>query len=73
MNKRLELNFRKTDGKTARITLQEPREDLTEAEVEAAMNSLVMQDVFAPAGVSLATPVSARIVTTDAEVFDFEG
>ena len=72
MNKRLELNFRKTDGKTARITLQEPREDLTEAEVETAMNSLVMQDVFAPAGVSLAVPVSARIVTTESEVFDFE-
>ncbi|RQD66802.1 MAG: DUF2922 domain-containing protein [Tindallia sp. MSAO_Bac2] len=73
MNQRLELNFIKTDGASARISLPNPDLDKEPAEVKEAMDNIIASDVFAPGGAALAVAESARIVTTQITNLDFEG
>lgn len=72
MNQRLELNFVKTDGASARISLPNPDTSLEAEAVQNAMESMIATDVFAPGGVALAAAQSARIVTTEITELDFE-
>ncbi len=71
MDKRMELNFTKTDGKSARITVPNADESLLPADVQAGMQAIVTANVFAPGGVDLMTADSARIVTTSTVDYDF--
>ena len=73
MDKRFELNFVKSDGKTARITVPNADEAMEAVEVKAVMDAVIAADVFAPGGASLVTAESARLVTTQLVEYDFEG
>lgn len=70
--KQLELNFKREDGRTSRITVNNARDDLTGAEVKAVMDGIVAKDIFAPSGISLIGVEGATIVTTQEEELDLE-
>ena len=72
MNQRLELNFIKTDGAGARISLPNPNTELSPEAVKTAMDAVIASDAFAPGGAGLAVAESARIVTTQITDLDFE-
>ena len=72
MNQRLEMNFIKTDGASARISMPNPDENLEAAQVKSIMEDVINADVFAPGGADLAVAESARIVTTQITDLDFE-
>jgi len=66
--KRLEMRFRNAAGRTATISVPDPRADLTAAEVETAMNTIIAKNVFNTSGGDLVAIAGARIVertTTD--------
>jgi len=42
----LEMEFLDSQGKKFKITIDEPREDLTEMEIRAAMDEIVQRNVF---------------------------
>ena len=72
MNTRLELNFIKSDGKSARITVPNADENMEAAEVKNAMDAVIATGVFAPGGADLVEAGSARFVTTETVDYVFE-
>lgn len=63
--KRLELIFLNASGSRVTIGLWDPKENLTGAEVEAAMNTIVQKNVFDSPGGDLVAIQGARLVTRE--------
>lgn len=64
----LELNFKKEDGKSKKITIRRPIAGLTEVEVLPAMQAIVDSDVFIIDGIDqYATAESASYVRRSVE------
>ncbi len=70
--KRLELNFLREDGRTARISVPNPAEHLDAETVKDVMDDVIESDIFAPGQSPLAEAVGARVVTTQVTEFDFD-
>ncbi|MGL5331124.1 MAG: DUF2922 domain-containing protein [Peptostreptococcaceae bacterium] len=69
---RLLMTFATTGGKKVSLYVSDPREDLTEAEIKAAMNVIVSKNIFAPGGEDLLSVVEAKIVQTQTTEYDLE-
>jgi hypothetical protein len=67
MSKVLELVFTDTAGKNKTLNVNEPREDASKAEAEAAMQGIIDANVFATANGDLAAIAEARVRTTTVE------
>jgi len=61
---KLEMEFLDDQNKNYRISIGEPRADLTDMEVFAAMDTLLAAGVFQSRNGNLVDKVGARIVTT---------
>lgn len=66
MTKTLEMVFRNQDGKEVLISVADPRDDVTRAEVDTVMQDILTRKVFATKGGELTQVVDARIRTRDA-------
>lgn len=64
MSERLEMTFDNAAGTASKISVENPRGDLTAMEVQTAMNTMVAANVFNTTGGDLVAARSARIVTT---------
>ena len=53
LNKRLVMTFKTTDDKSVSLTIDNPREDITEDEIKTAMELVVSKNIFAPGVVIL--------------------
>lgn len=62
---KLLMTFKTSDDKKVSISVDNPREDLTETEIKEAMNTIIEKDIFSPNGGSLVSAVSAKVVQTD--------
>ena len=69
-NKKLVMTFKTTDDKKVSLTVDNPREDLTEEEVKTAMELIKEKNIFAPGGADLASLVSAKVIETDTTNYD---
>ena len=67
---KLLMTFKSSDDKKVSITVDNPREDLTEEEVKTAMELIKEKNIFAPGGADLASLVSAKVVETDTTNYD---
>lgn len=67
MKRVLEMTFKKSDDKTAKLTVVNAKEDLTAAEVKAAMETIVDENVFAVGGADFVEGSSAKIIKTEEE------
>jgi hypothetical protein len=65
MEKNLEMFFMNAAGRNSRISISDPKEDLTQEQVQAAMDAIVSSNIFDTTGGNLIQAVSARIVTRD--------
>ena len=70
LNRKLVMTFKTTDDKKVSLTVNNPREDLTEEEVKTAMELIKEKNIFAPGGADLASLVSAKVVETDTTNYD---
>lgn len=70
LNKKLVMTFKTTDDKKISLTVDNPREDLTDEEVKTAMELIKEKNIFAPGGADLASLVSAKVVQTDTTNYD---
>ena len=70
LNKKLVMTFKTTDDKKVSLTVDNPREDLSEEEVKTAMELIIEKNMFAPGGADLASLVSAKVVQTDTTNYD---
>ena len=65
MNKtQLEMEFLDTGDKKFIIRLENPREDLTEAEVAQSMADIIRENIFVSGSLDLEKANAARLVTT---------
>ncbi len=62
MAKSLSMSFLNEEGKKSSITLNNVKEDVTEAEVKAAMDVIIAKNVFESNGLDLKTKDSAHLV-----------
>lgn len=71
MDKVLQMNFRTGLGRSMRITLEDPREDITAEDIKNVMNLIISKDIF-NVEEGLVDIASAYIVTTQTEQVSFE-
>ena len=67
---KLLMTFSTEGGKKVSLFITDPREDLTEAEIKAAMDLIVAKNIFAPNGEDLKTPLEAKVVQTETTGYD---
>ncbi len=65
--KTLQMTFLNEANGRVTISVADPREDLTENEVENAMNNIITANVINSSGGDLVGIVSARIITRQVE------
>lgn len=67
---RLIMTFKTELDKKVSLSVDNPREDITEEEISDAMTLILTKDIFQPNGVSLVSMVEAKVVTTDTTEYD---
>lgn len=71
MSKTLELHFLAPNGKTARLTVNDPKEGLTATEIQAVMEQVIQSQVFLSAESGpFAAVKEARYVSRDVQVIE---
>ena len=70
VKKKLMMTFKTDEDKNLSISLDDPRQNLTEQEIQNAMNIILNNDIFAPNGETLVSLVGAKIVETGTTEFD---
>ena len=70
--KRLVMTFKTTDDKKVSLSVDNPREDVTESEIKDAMDLVVSKNIFAPNGADIVSAVEAKVVVTDTTAYDLE-
>lgn len=68
MEKILELVFKNEDGDTKVVSVVDPRDEVTAAEAQAAMEIIIAADVFETSGGKLEEIVEARLRITQVTV-----
>ncbi|KMJ60097.1 hypothetical protein AB685_04470 [Bacillus sp. LL01] len=66
----LELLFLNEEGSTVKISVDDPKTDLTPVEIEQAMDTIIAADVFTSKGGNFVEKDGARII--ERNVTDFE-
>lgn len=64
MAKVLRMVFRNADGKAVTITLNDPKDTLTQAQVSSAMDTIIAKNVFTSNGGDLVEKTYAEVVET---------
>ena len=67
---KLEMEFKDIDGKKFSLTLDEPREDITEVEVRAVMDDVIAKNIFYTTAGDVVTPAGAKVITTTVETLE---
>ena len=67
---KLLMTFATQLGKKVSLSVSDPREDLTEAEIKTAMDLILEKNIFAPNGDDLKTVVEAKVVQTATTEYD---
>lgn len=62
---KLEMVFINQGGNTSKLVIDAPRTDLTETEVQQAMENIITKNIFNSPGGDLVAINSARVITTN--------
>lgn len=68
--KKLVLVFKNSIGKEMSITIEDPKDSLTEAEIKTAMDLIVEKNIFKKNGNTIVSAVEAKIVSTQTDEYD---
>ena len=66
----LDLIFKNTVGKKVILNVEEPKKGVTKAEIDAAMQTIVENNVFNSTGGDLVEAVEGRLRTTTLDVVE---
>lgn len=69
---KLIMTFKSQGDKAVNLTIDDPKEDLTESEIINVMNLIIEKNIFAPDNVDLKEAVKAKVVQTDTTEFDLK-
>ena len=68
--KRLVMTFKSSDDKKVSLSVDNPREDITENEIKSAMDLVVSKNIFAPNASDIVSVVEAKVIVTDTTEYD---
>ena len=68
--KKLVMTFLTGVGRKVSLSIDDPREDLSEEDVVDAMNLILEKNIFAPYGSDFESTVEAKVVCTDTTEYD---
>ena len=68
--KKLVMAFKTSGDKKVSLSIDDPRFDITEAEIKAAMDLVVSKGIFAPGGSNIVEAIGAKVVVTDTTDYD---
>ena len=68
--KKLVMNFKTTGDKKVSISVDDPRDDLTEFEVKAAMTLILSSNIFLHNGDELSLLIDAKVVEPGTTSYD---
>lgn len=71
MAKTLVMTFINEQSQKVNISVDDPREDVTEAEIKTVMNDIVAKNIFTSKGGNLVKLDGAKIVTTSVTEFEY--
>ncbi|MCB8818389.1 DUF2922 domain-containing protein [Desulfosporosinus shakirovi] len=63
----LRMTFTNAAGKTVTMTLDQPKEGITSAEIETVMDQIISKDIFFTSGGGLVSKKDIKIVDTKTE------
>lgn len=69
---KLLMTFKNTMGNSFTLTIDDPREDLEEEEIIAAMDLIKEKNIFLPKGYEIAECASAKVVDSTTTQYDLE-
>ena len=69
-NKKLVMVFKNEVDKQVSISIDDPKDTITEAEIKAAMELIVEKNIFKKNNYSLVEAVEAQIVNTQTNEYD---
>ena len=69
-SKKLVMTFKTDDDRKVSLSVDNPREDITENEIKSAMELIVSKNIFAPNGSDIVAVVEAKVVVTDTTEYD---
>ncbi|BES66441.1 DUF2922 domain-containing protein [Gottschalkiaceae bacterium SANA] len=72
MTKKLLMSFRNADGNRVSLSIDDPRANVTDAEVKAAMQMVLDENIFDSNGGALVQIVDATIIETTKTDLDVE-
>lgn len=67
---RLVMTFKNRIGKQVTLSIEDPRDDLTEEEIKTAMETIVTKNVFKKNNYTLVEAVGAQIINADIVEYD---
>lgn len=70
LTKRLLMTFKNSDDKKISLSVEDPKDDLTEEEIKSAMELILTKNIFAPNGMDLVAVVEAKVIVTDTTPYD---
>ncbi|MGL6064859.1 MAG: DUF2922 domain-containing protein [Fusobacteriaceae bacterium] len=70
IQKKLVMTFKTVADKTVSLSVDNPKDNLTEAEIKTAMTVMLSKDIFAPNGEPLAALVEAKVIQTETTGYD---
>lgn len=68
--KKLVMVFKNSVGKNVTISIEDPKDNLTEEQIKTAMDLIVEKKVFKKNDYALVSAVKAEIVTTNTTEYD---
>ena len=68
--KKLTMSFLTSDDRKVSLSVDNPREDITETQIKSAMDLVVEKNIFAPNGADIVSTVEAKVVVTDTTEYD---
>ncbi|MEG2985308.1 MAG: DUF2922 domain-containing protein [Peptostreptococcaceae bacterium] len=68
--KKLVMRFKNTVDRIISISIDDPRENITEAEIKAFMELVVAKNIFCPNDSDIVSAIDAKIVVTDTKDYD---
>lgn len=72
MKKELKMYFKTRNGSSTSLTMPDPKADLDEEAIEAAMLTVIEKNIFETINGELVSPVSAKVVETSEVVYELE-
>ena len=64
------MTFKTDEDKNVSISVEDPKQNLTESQILEAMNLIIEKDVFMPNGEALVEKVGAKVVETETQEYD---